>query len=527
MKWISSPLSISSDPFPCIRSERGRKYTSAPQTLGGEGKISLGELENGEMVQIIRLGLTRTDPPQKVVIVGAGIAGLVAASLLKDAGHHVKVLEASERIGGRIRTIHSPFTEGQYMEAGAMRIPESHDLVFEYLRKWGLSVTPFRNETPMDLIFVNGVRIRQWEYERHPDVLRYPLLPQERGKDSGTLLQRALWPFLSLYHRLPLEGKRQLIREMDSYSMDTYLRNNPWGAILSPGAVEMIKVFWDLEGLAENSFLGILEILALFLDPQLRFYEISGGFERLPEAFWPQLKNEIRLRRQMVKIRQETKRVMIFTRNQKTGKLEQYEGDTAIVTIPFSVLRWVEVEPRTSFSHNKWKAIRELHYVPSVKTGLQFKSRFWEQEGHRGGKAVTDLPIRFAFYPNHGIGSKGPGVVLASYTWEDDAAPWDGLSADERILRALENFAQLYGSQVYREFVTGSSFSWTRHPWSAGAFSLYKPLQYTQLYPFISTPEGRVHFAGEHTSSTPNWIEGAIESGIRVAMEVNGENSQY
>lgn len=485
--------------------------------------MPLGSLKDGEMIRIIRTGLTRTHHPQKVIIVGAGMAGLVAASLLKDAGHRVEILEASGRIGGRILTIRSPFTDGQYMEAGAMRIPGNHFLVFEYLRKWGLTVTPFQNDTPMDLICVNGVRIRQWEYQRQPDLLRYPVWPRERGESADTLLRRALRPFLSLYRRLSPEGKRRLIREMDGYSMETYLRHNPWGAALSPEAVEMIKVIWDLEGLSENSFLGILEILDLFLNPRLHFYEITGGFDRLPGAFLPQLKEEIRLRQQMVKIRQEPDRVLIYTRNLESGKMEQYGGDTAIVTIPFSVLRWVDVEPRASFSHNKWRAIRELQYIPTVKTGLQFKSRFWEQEGHQGGKAVTDLPIRFVYYPNHGIGSDGPGVVLASYTWGDDAAPWNSLSADERISRALENVARLHGPRVYREFVTGSSFSWTRHPWSAGSFSLYEPLQYTELFPFIPTPEGRVHFAGEHTSSNPGWIEGAIESGIRAAVEVNGD----
>ncbi|GGA54080.1 hypothetical protein GCM10007416_29050 [Kroppenstedtia guangzhouensis] len=128
------------------------------RTIGGEGEIPLEELKDWEMIQTIRMGLPRSPHPQKVLIVGAGMAGLVSASLLKGAGHRVEILEASERIGGRILTIRSPFTDGLYMEAGAMRIPASHSLVFEYLRKWGLSVNPFRNDTPMDLIYVNGVR---------------------------------------------------------------------------------------------------------------------------------------------------------------------------------------------------------------------------------------------------------------------------------------------------------------------------------------------------------------------------------
>ena len=72
-----------------------------------------------------------------------------------------------------------------------------------------------------------------------------------------------------------------------------------------------------------------------------------------------------------------------------------------------------------------------------------------------------------------------------------------------------------------REFETGVSHSWVRYPYSGGAFTMFKPEQATELSPHISSPEGRVHFAGEHASTTHGWIQGAIESGIRVAYEVN------
>ncbi|NOU91518.1 NAD(P)-binding protein [Paenibacillus sp. LMG 31460] len=84
----------------------------------------------------------------------------------KEAGHHVTVLEASERVGGRIRTIRRPFTEGQYFEAGAMRFPETHYLVNAYIHKFGLPIRAFINETPNDLIYVNGIKTRVHQYER-------------------------------------------------------------------------------------------------------------------------------------------------------------------------------------------------------------------------------------------------------------------------------------------------------------------------------------------------------------------------
>jgi monoamine oxidase len=112
-------------------------------------------------------------------------------------------------------------------------------------------------------------------------------------------------------------------------------------------------------------------------------------------------------------------------------------------------------------------------------------------------------------------------VILASYTWEDNTVPWDSLSNEERLDYALKNLSFIHGKHVYREFETGASHSWVRYPYSAGAYTMFKPEQATELGPYISTPEGRVHFAGEHASSNHAWIQGAIESGIRVAHEVN------
>jgi monoamine oxidase len=100
--------------------------------------------EASATLSIIQEGLTpKTDRPRKVIIVGAGMAGLVAACELLRAGHHPLILEARQRIGGRVYTLREPFTDGLYAEGGAMRIPRSHALTMAYIKKWRLSVSPF------------------------------------------------------------------------------------------------------------------------------------------------------------------------------------------------------------------------------------------------------------------------------------------------------------------------------------------------------------------------------------------------
>jgi monoamine oxidase len=166
------------------------------------------------MINIVRNGLGRTNHPKKIVVVGAGMAGLVAASLLKEAGHQVVILEASDRVGGRIYTIRSPFSPGLHFEAGAMRIPYTHNLVLEYIRKLRLPIRPFINSTPEDRIFVNGVNVRRWEYERNPDQLHYPVAPQERGKTAEALFETVAVGIRRLFQRYRRRYWRSILEEM-------------------------------------------------------------------------------------------------------------------------------------------------------------------------------------------------------------------------------------------------------------------------------------------------------------------------
>jgi monoamine oxidase len=111
-------------------------------------------------------------------------------------------------------------------------------------------------------------------------------------------------------------------------------------------------------------------------------------------------------------------------------------------------------------------------------------------------------------------------VLLASYTWAEDAQRWGALPPDRRIARALQDVARIH-PQAPAEFEIGVSKYWHEDEFAGGAFALLHPGQQATLHEHIVAPEGRIHFAGEHASLVHGWIQGAIASGLRVACEIH------
>ncbi|MED1089384.1 flavin monoamine oxidase family protein [Bacillus paramycoides] len=468
-----------------------------------------------KMLQIIHEGLAKTNNPKRITIAGAGISGLVAASLLKEAGHEVTIIEANNRIGGRVYTIRKPFSTGLHFNAGPMRIPETHDLTLAYIRKFKLKLNLFINKTSSDIIYTNNIRTRLNVFENVPSVLGYPVLETERGKTAEELILEVLEPILNYIKKDPNKNWIIVEKKYKTYSLGSFLTE-----YYSDGAIDMIGVLLDMEAYMGMSLIEVLREM-IFFTSTTKYYEITGGMDALPNSFLQQLKDNIFMSYKVEKIIQEDNKVMMQVNREKTLERFIITGDIAIVTIPFSALRFVEVQPYHLFSYFKRRAIRELNYIAATKIAIEFKSRFWERAGQCGGKSITDLPIRFTYYPSYGIHTPGAAIVLASYTWADEALTWDSLSNRERIRYALKNLAQIYGTVVYSEFVTGASFSWSQNPYSCGAFTAFEPGQELELFPYITPTAGGVHFSGEHTTLTHGWMQGAIESGIRVAHEVN------
>ena len=191
-----------------------------------------------------------------------------------------------------------------------------------------------------------------------------------------------------------------------------------------------------------------------------------------------------------------------------------------IIAVPFSAMRRIRMPQLTGPA--KRRALRQLHYDNSCKVLLIFREPFWRKIKIRGGRSITDLAVRQICYPIKEQELRGANILLASYTWGEDSLRWTALSKSDRLRLALRDLERIHNRSLKEIFIKGTSHSWAEAEFTSGAFAMFEPYQLTELFRDVWRPEGLIHYCGEHTSTKHGWIEGAVESAVRVALEVCG-----
>ncbi len=451
----------------------------------------------------------REQAGKRVIIIGAGMAGLVAGYELARAGHDPLILEAQNRVGGRVYTLRK-FAPGLYAEAGAMRIPRVHDLTLGYCEHFGLELRPFMMGNPKGLVHVGGRRMTAEQAGLAPDELGFAVAEHERGRAASELWDEITKDLRAMVEADPVAGWDHIVREYDSYTLREFLEIKGF----SEGAIEMYGVMNFVEAGINNAVTE--EFREDFGKAYEDMQEIVGGSDNLPNAFYRAMPDRIRFGAEVHAIDQDTDSVTVHFKTE-SGRYS-VSGDYAIVTLPFSVLRQVEV--MTPFSREKQRAIRQLNYSASTKVLFQVRERIWETEdGIYGGATVTDLPIRRMNYPTPDP-TTSRGILLASYTWDQDAARWGAMDEETRLEEALDDVAKIH-PRIREVYEVGASHAWYDDRFANGAFALFEAGQQTQLQADIVKPEGRIHFAGEHCSLYHAWIQGALESGLLAARAIH------
>jgi monoamine oxidase len=453
--------------------------------------------------------LQRRGAAKRVLIIGAGLAGLSAAYELTQAGHDVTVLEARTRPGGRVYTLRDPFPEGLHAEAGATRVPNNHHFTIKYCELFGLAFDDFEPASVPSVYYVRGQRIvvRPGQNITWP----YDLTAEERALGLSGMQQKYIGSMLETLGDVtdPNWPSPELIKKYDQMNRSDFWRTR--GA--SPAAIALMTVGGFDDRAETISTLFMLRNRALG-QKVYRYYKIRGGTDLLPKAFASRLSGKILYGTPVVRIEQSPDAVKATF--QQAGASQTLTGDYLICAVPFTVQKNIEVAP--AFSLEKQRAIEQLPYHSVSKIFLQSKTRFWTNEG-LSGFAVTDLPINQVWDMTYT--QPGTRGILQAYPFDLHSRRVTGMSEHERINFALEQVETIYPG-MRSQFEGGVTKCWDDDAWARGVSAFYKPGQFASVYPYVARPEGRIHFAGEHTSVwIDGWMQGALESGNRVAREVN------
>jgi monoamine oxidase len=457
---------------------------------------------------------------RSVVILGAGIAGLVSAYELQKAGYRVTALEARDRIGGRVWTIrggerivqtgrpdqHATFDPGLYFNAGAARLPSTHRAILGYARRFGVQL-----ET-----FVNVNRNAGWDFggKVHPE---RRMVNDMRGH-LGELLAKAIdrKALDGVVSKDELEAVRQFLAPYAGVGADgTYTPSGRSGYSTEGGAYGQAPVPLPPLGAKEMAPSGAVVLPYLFehiWDMQATMLQPVGGMDRIAHAIYERVKPSVRLRTPITAIRRSGDRVRI-----EHGPGRQItEADYCVCTLPLPILGRIP----NDFSAAKKAALTAAPpYLHSVKLAFE-APRFWERDDFiYGGLAWTDKLNENVMYPSDRYGAE-KGIIVGAYcagwTHQDTPESFAALSHEERIRISRASIEALHPGRSHL-LSKPATVAWGLTPYSEGVGALWadpefggggRGATYAELY----RPEGPIVFAGEHLSYQPTWQEGAVLS---------------
>jgi len=469
------------------------KKTAATTSLVAFSPLTISSIING------------SSDDKRIIVVGAGLAGLSCAYELNQAGFNVILIEARSRPGGRVRTYRDPFADNLYAEMGAEYVDSTDNLVKQYCNKFGLKVLPAKQ---YDGVYVRGRRLSMKGIQSGTDSL--PFEGIQKGKLFGQEVQY-IQKWIDLVKQKGANSPEVLALDNMSVEevlkkggapkdiIDLYTYTNATEATSVPSkmsALYMVLANSRTSAFSENTVEG----------------RIFGGNDQLPKEFAKKLGTRIKYNRSL--------RSLVFSSNKITanviedGKRTSIKGIKCVLAIPASILRTIKIDP--GFTAEKTNCIQKQQYGHVMKVAMQYRRRFWDDNNSIGQRVFTDTRLRRIYH--FSINQPGPRGILLTFTSGEDAKKLGRLNEDRRM-KVAQNTCKDIWPEAPQYWENGITKYWNEDPFVKASYSLSGVGQkgYREI---LAKPEGPVFFAGEHTAIHRASMNGAIESGLRVTEEL-------
>ena len=463
-------------------------------------------------------GRARAAGNPRIVVVGAGLAGMTCAYRLKQAGLLAQVYEASTRLGGRCWTIRNTFTDGQLAEHGGELIDQGHTAMRHLAQELGFQLDNLLQAEPNgteDFYFFDGAP--------------YPYA--QAVADLNGIYQKLHRDTIDAGYPTTWDSYTTRGYQLDHMSATDWLNetvpNGGAGAKLG----QLLDVAYNIEFGAESnaqSALNLIYLLGFSGQGQLNVfgrsnekYHVTGGNDQIPTALGQLLAGQISTGSELAAIKLNSDgRTYTLTFNQGHGTTT-IVADHVVLALPFTILRSSVDYSKAGFEPRKVTAITELGMGTNSKLHVQFTRRHWNDLGCNGNTYADT-----GFQNTWDVTRAQPGTpgILVDYTGGTIGASFGSGTPSKRAQQFLAQIEPvLPGITRYWNGRATVDF-WTGYPWTKGSYSYWKVGQYTKFSGAEREQSGACHFAGEHTSiDFQGYLNGGVASGESAASEILGD----
>jgi monoamine oxidase len=444
-----------------------------------------------------------------VVVAGGGLAGLTAALSLRAGGWEVVVLEARDRVGGRVHTLHLPFTDGLHVEAGGESIDDNHDQIQALARHYRLTLAHRPTDKLENSAVYGGGRRNA--------------LKALAAADPGTVAGYVAFgdALIRMAGDLdPAHPELATQAEMwDGQSLQDFAATQS----LDPGAELLVQSDYRGNYNAQFDQVSLLFVLQQSVvdeslpESGVETQRIAAGNSALPEAMARDLGTAVRLNSPVTRIEQHSWGVRV-TSGPGTAVGDTVDAAHLVLAVPPPALRAVSFDP--PLSSELAAMIDELDLGHALKVSTQYERRFWLSEGF-SGFTITDLPFGVGWDASDSMpgGAERPGV-LTQFVTGDAARSGAALGDRARIASFQEQLDLVYPEGKPDRTGIATTLAWTQERYTGGGYAVFAPGQVTRFWPLVRQGHGALWFAGEHTETLAGYMESAVRSGHRVAAAI-------